>query len=543
VSTKNRRQLRFTQVLLVGLMVGASVSAIGSIKAEQAAAAQLVRINAGATKDVVGHNGDVWLAEAAYPGAFSGGGTVNRGNIAIANTLDPALFQTEHYGMSSFSAQVPNGFYWVNLFFAETYAGITGPGQRVFSVDIEGHSIGNIDVFAEAGGAYKAIRTSDLVWIGDDEVNITFTALVNNAEINAIEIVRMASPTPSTTPTPSPSVTPSGTPNPLTARIDAGSAAAVSDHNGNAWLADQGFTGGGIANRGAIAIANTLDPVLYQTEHWGMSAFARPVVNGTYTVNLLFAETYGGITGPGQRVFSVNVEGVAISNIDVFAEAGGARRALTKTAQVTVLDGVLNMTFTAKVNNPEINGIEIIPGYITTPTPAITPTPSPTTVVRVDSGSTVPVTDRNGNVWAADFGCVGGGMVNRGAIAVASATYDPILFRTERYGMTSCAYTVPNGAYDVNLFFAETYAGVTGVGQRVFNVNVEGTAINGIDPFAQAGGPNKALVKTVAVNVADGVLNISFAAKVGNPEINGIEILAHDGLIPTPSPTQIPTPT
>jgi len=134
-------------------------------------------------------------------------------------------------------------------------------------------------------------------------------------------------------------------------------------------------------------------------------------------------------------------------------------------------------------------------------------------------------------------------MVNRGAIVVTSPTYDPRLFQTEHYSMTACGYAVPNGAYDVNLLFAETYAGITGAGQRVFSVNVEGTAINNIDVFAQAGGANKALVKSATVNVTDGQLSLTFAATVNNPEINGIEILSHSGPIPTPTPTPVPTPT
>jgi hypothetical protein len=77
-------------------------------------------------------------------------------------------------------------------------------------------------------------------------------------------------------------------------------------------------------------------------------------------VRLHFAETYSGITGPGQRVFSVNVEGIAINNLDIFAEAGGRNRALVKTVVVQVTDGQLNLGFIPAVQKPEINGIEIL---------------------------------------------------------------------------------------------------------------------------------------------------------------------------------------
>jgi hypothetical protein len=61
-----------------------------------------------------------------------------------------------------------------------------------------------------------------------------------------------------------------------------------------------------------MEIANTKSPALYRTEHFGMTAFSYPVPNGTYIVKLHFAETFDGITGAGQRVFSFNIEGTAI---------------------------------------------------------------------------------------------------------------------------------------------------------------------------------------------------------------------------------------
>ena len=34
---------------------------------------------------------------------------VDRGNIQIANTRNPAMYRTEHWGMNVFSTPVPNG--------------------------------------------------------------------------------------------------------------------------------------------------------------------------------------------------------------------------------------------------------------------------------------------------------------------------------------------------------------------------------------------------------------------------------------------------
>ncbi|HEV8291259.1 MAG TPA: malectin [Tepidisphaeraceae bacterium] len=144
-------------------------------------------------------------------------------------------------------------------------------------------------------------------------------------------------------------------------RIDAGAKNPFVDADGNTWQPDSGFTGGGMVDRGNIQIANTRNPAMYRTEHWGMNVFSTAVRNGRYNVVLHFAETYPEITAAGQRVFTVKVEDHEIKDLDVFKEAGGSAKALVKTVPVDVSDGKLDITFTFGEQNPEINGIEIIP--------------------------------------------------------------------------------------------------------------------------------------------------------------------------------------
>jgi hypothetical protein len=145
-------------------------------------------------------------------------------------------------------------------------------------------------------------------------------------------------------------------------RIKAGATAQFKDSDGNVWLPDQGFTDGETVERSAdLKIQNTKDPALYLTERYGMSAFSCPVLNGKYLVKLHFAETYEDITGAGQRVFSVKVQGHEIKDLDVFAKAGGALRAHVESVPVEVTDGKVQITFTESVQSAEINGIEILP--------------------------------------------------------------------------------------------------------------------------------------------------------------------------------------
>ena len=145
-------------------------------------------------------------------------------------------------------------------------------------------------------------------------------------------------------------------------RIKAGLFSAFTDSDGNVWLPDQGFADGDTADRpDDLQIANTKDPVFYRTERYGMTAFSYPVPNGKYIVKLHFAETYDGITGPGGRVFSFNVGGQEFKDFDIWVKAGGALRAYIETINVEVTNGKLEVAFTAKEENPEINGIEILP--------------------------------------------------------------------------------------------------------------------------------------------------------------------------------------
>ena len=110
-----------------------------------------------------------------------------------------------------------------------------------------------------------------------------------------------------------------------------------------------------------MQIANTKDQALYRTEHYGMTEFSYPVPDGKYVVKLHFAETYDGVSGPGERVFSFKVGDQEFKDFDVWAKAGGAKTAYVETVNVEVTGGKLNITFTANVENPEINGIEILP--------------------------------------------------------------------------------------------------------------------------------------------------------------------------------------
>lgn len=164
------------------------------------------------------------------PGGLGAAGGAGAGSTpGVGGTRDPGLFSSERFSMTAFSCKIPNGKYLAKLYFAETYQGITGPGQRVFSFRVQGQEFKDFDVWVKAGGPNRAYVETVPVEVTSGEFRIVFTPKVENPAIKAIEIIPQAegAPSPSTT-----------------VRIKAGSAAAFTDSSGNVWQPDQGFEGG-----------------------------------------------------------------------------------------------------------------------------------------------------------------------------------------------------------------------------------------------------------------------------------------------------------
>jgi subtilisin family serine protease len=154
--------------------------------------------------------------------------------------------------------------------------------------------------------------------------------------------------------------------------IDPGTGSYLDPDTGVLYAADQAFTPGGFGYVGSSStrsttadIAGTDRDPLYNDLRTGMTAYRFAVPNGTYQIDLAFAELQ--LQRAGARVFSVGIEGTSVlSNFDVFAEAGGRRIALDRSFTVEVTDGVLDITFAAqRGDSPIINGIlvtEMPPG-------------------------------------------------------------------------------------------------------------------------------------------------------------------------------------
>ena len=310
-------------------------------------------------------------------------------------------------------------------------------------------------------------------------------------------------------------------------RIIAGYDRQYIDHHGHTWLPDRYFDGGG---RPAVPFraffARTSDPLLYQNGRVGLTAYNIPLKPGNYELKLHFVErVYGpGLeTGGGEnsRVFDVLVNGkVAIDSFDIVSDAGGPLIAdirVFKDIQPGP-DGILRVGFHAKREQPLVSAIEIEPAQ-----------PHKLNPIRIVTQPNS-VTDSHGQVWEADNYYSGGQTSNHWK--AVTGTPDADLFANERYGHFSYAIPVAPGSYTAAMYFAETYWGKEnegggGVGQRVFDIYCNGSALARNLDILKEVGPNQALIKRFRGlrPTAQGKLNFEFVPVVNYASVFAIEVL------------------
>lgn len=304
---------------------------------------------------------------------------------------------------------------------------------------------------------------------------------------------------------------------------------------------DTYFTGNGksFVNNKISDIAGTDRDDIYLSERstnsdLGNFGYAIPLENGNYTLTLHFAEIWFGATrsgpnGNGRRIFSVEMEGNTImSNFDINQEVG-TMTAVAKTYDVTVIDGTLNIDFSASVNQPKISAIEII-GKEQTPQPQ-------EFIKRINSGGGQLTLGET--IFEADNSFSGNlrTYTNSKITDIASTTNDALYFteRTTSSNSGEFEYTIPldNRVYEVKLHFAEIYWGATNGGpggqqKRVFNVAIEGQdELIDFDINAESGAMT-AIIKSFNINVSDGELNMRFYSSINRPKLSAIEIFGEE---------------
>jgi beta-galactosidase len=152
--------------------------------------------------------------------------------------------------------------------------------------------------------------------------------------------------------------------------------------------------------------------------------------------------------------------------------------------------------------------------------------------IAISVGSNADFTDASGRIWIADQMYKKGswGFVGSDAKSIYSAPPDPNilgtlsdpLFQTQVEGLSEYRLDFPDGAYSVELLFAERK--FEEPGKRIFDVSINGKRVIERLDLAATAGLNHAFKRIVDVEVRDG-LSITFRSVVGEPVLNGVRIL------------------
>lgn len=121
-----------------------------------------------------------------------------------------------------------------------------------------------------------------------------------------------------------------------------------------------------------------------------------------------------------------------------------------------------------------------------------------------------------------------------------TGTFDDPIFQTQRVGLNEFRMDVPNGMYEVSLYFAELTGGKTtapllynltnkvqhrGGAQRAFNVSINGKTIVKFFNLAQEAFINHGIIKTAKVFVEDGNgISVAFTPVEDEPVLNAIQV-------------------
>ena len=155
------------------------------------------RINGGytSTTPFVDSAGNSWVRD----NTFGASGSTNSRVVAVANTIDDALYQTYRSSTTAFTYTIPvngDGWYDVELHFAEMYWGVAsgiagGVGKRVMNINLEGGApeFTNFDVWTKTNaGATAYIERLSVPVAGS--LTVAFFRVTDQAMVSALRITQ-----------------------------------------------------------------------------------------------------------------------------------------------------------------------------------------------------------------------------------------------------------------------------------------------------------------------------------------------------------------
>lgn len=144
-----------------------------------------INVGGGSCESSVGTlEGDIPYEEGWY--GYIGGSTYEYSNS------QEEMYKTDRISKTNYEYRFDvekNGTYKVRLYMMENYHEVAG--KRLMSVDIEGKRVENsLDIFKEAGGKNKALVREYTTEVKDKQLNVVFTANLDNASLCGIEILQ-----------------------------------------------------------------------------------------------------------------------------------------------------------------------------------------------------------------------------------------------------------------------------------------------------------------------------------------------------------------
>lgn len=127
------------------------------------------------------------------------------------------------------------------------------------------------------------------------------------------------------------------------------------DYFDNVYYQSDTFGTGGTPYDTMDMVQDAGDTIIFNSQRFGDMTYTIPMDNGTYEVDLHFNEMYWNANG--ERSFDASIEGnEVISELDLF-QAAGHDVAYTRSFDVTVSDGKLDIELSTIIDNATLSGI------------------------------------------------------------------------------------------------------------------------------------------------------------------------------------------
>ncbi|WP_440991677.1 malectin domain-containing carbohydrate-binding protein [Haloarchaeobius baliensis] len=388
----------------------------------------------------------------------------------IANTVDDTLYQTERYGDPlSYSFPVTNGTYNVTLHLAEIYHGV---------------SDGN-----PGGGAGD--RVFDVIIEGQTVLS-DYDIYADVGPLNATQETFTVTVSDGT--------------------LDVDMPAAVDNAKVSAITVTNASDGGG--GNTAPTVSTIDDQTVIRGETVTVPVSASDADGDNLTLS---ASTPGFVTftddgdGTGTLTIAPQSGDTGTTTISVTADDGEAQT--TESFQLTV-DAGTDTTAGTATHRVNAGG---------------------STITATDGGPDWTGVTGTGSPYLVSVGSSGVGNYCGGATitptsAVPASTPDAV-YDCERYGTMEWTFSTDGGPVEVRLYMGNQFSGTSAVGQRQFNVSVEGSQVLAqYDPVADVGHANGTL-KTFTTSDSNGDGNVTVTFETGaaeNPQVNAIEVVDTD---------------